>query len=179
MGTLWVTYGAFCAFVFPVLPPVLPDLIPAAFLFANPFVSAPAAALLVFATVSLLLTSFTDPGIIPRCQTQTLIQSMPLEVKDKMHYCPTCNVIRPSRTKHCRRSDACVREFDHFCPWTGSAVGVRNYRYFLWFTWSVFLSCALVFAATLEVFLSSLSAHKLVLEILCPVLMLWTLFTGL
>jgi len=39
------------------------------------------------------------------------------------------------RAKFCRDSGNCVENFDHFCPWVGNVVGVRNYFYFVNFTW--------------------------------------------
>jgi palmitoyltransferase ZDHHC9/14/18 len=183
MTMLWLTYGVFLGFIVPLLGMLeIDDAVPPVLDSKNrfhPILTLPSLVLLAVGTVTLLLTTFTDPGIIPRCSTQTLIQSMPLEVKDKMNYCPTCNIIRPPRAKHCRRSDACVREFDHFCPWTGNAVGVRNYKFFLMFTASIFLSTVIVAATTTVVFIHSLHKGDLVLEIVTPVVILWTVLVGL
>jgi len=53
------------------------------------------------------------------------------------------------RAKICRETEACVERFDHFCPWVGNVVGIRNHRYFVLFT--LFSS-----AVALEVFVSSI-----------------------
>eukprot|EP00471_Norrisiella_sphaerica_P003156 CAMPEP_0184488588 /NCGR_PEP_ID=MMETSP0113_2-20130426/12562_1 /TAXON_ID=91329 /ORGANISM="Norrisiella sphaerica, Strain BC52" /LENGTH=237 /DNA_ID=CAMNT_0026871465 /DNA_START=221 /DNA_END=934 /DNA_ORIENTATION=- len=53
------------------------------------------------------------------------------------------------RAKICRETSACVEKFDHFCPWVGNVVGVRNHRYFVLFT-------IFTFAVAIEVFASSL-----------------------
>eukprot|EP00471_Norrisiella_sphaerica_P003709 CAMPEP_0184489990 /NCGR_PEP_ID=MMETSP0113_2-20130426/16858_1 /TAXON_ID=91329 /ORGANISM="Norrisiella sphaerica, Strain BC52" /LENGTH=359 /DNA_ID=CAMNT_0026873703 /DNA_START=407 /DNA_END=1486 /DNA_ORIENTATION=- len=34
------------------------------------------------------------------------------------------------RAKYCRQTRNVIERFDHFCPWIGNAVGLRNYHYF-------------------------------------------------
>jgi hypothetical protein len=44
-----------------------------------------------------------------------LIDSISSDIVRNMDYCQICNIIRYSRTKHCRYCDACVSGFDHHC----------------------------------------------------------------
>ncbi|KAG5486050.1 hypothetical protein LSCM4_06756 [Leishmania orientalis] len=55
--------------------------------------------------------------------------------------CTTCHVPRPSRSKHCRLCNRCVRRYDHHCPWINNDVAERTTRYFLGFLLCHALSC--------------------------------------
>ena len=69
-----------------------------------------------------------------------IIKSHELKRYNRTLYCQTCNIVRPERSRHCRFCDCCVSCLDHHCPWLGTCIGVRNYRYFLVFVVSVVLS---------------------------------------
>ncbi|KAF9430689.1 Palmitoyltransferase zdhhc14 [Podila epigama] len=107
--------------------------------------------LFIVAFSSMLKTSWTDPGVIPRGIDGDPPLDPPLEpdahsasfyplsglprVKEvqvgvytiRLKYCDTCKIYRPPRCSHCRQCDNCV--------------GRRNYRYFL-----IFVSTASVYA---------------------------------
>ncbi|TNN02391.1 hypothetical protein fugu_009878 [Takifugu bimaculatus] len=135
-----VTCGLFFAFDCPFLVEHLTVFIPVI-----------GGVLFVFVIISLLRTSFTDPGILPRAtpdeaadiekQIDTSGSSSyrpPPRTKEvlinqqvvKLKYCFTCKTFRPPRTSHCSLCDNCVERFDHHCPWVGNCVGKRNYRFF-------------------------------------------------
>ena len=55
--------------------------------------------------------------------------------------CRTCHIIKPVRSYHCSICDVCVENHDHHCPWVGTCVGKRNYKYFV-----SFISATAIFA---------------------------------
>ncbi|XP_037879657.1 palmitoyltransferase app isoform X2 [Glossina fuscipes] len=144
----------------------------------NPIIPIVGAVLYFFTMSSLLRTTFTDPGVIPRASyDEAAYIEKQIEVPNslnsptyrppprtkevlvkgqtvKLKYCFTCKIFRPPRASHCSQCDNCVERFDHHCPWVGNCVGKRNYRFFYLF---------LVSLAFLAVFIFSCSVTHLVL----------------
>lgn len=52
---------------------------------------------------------------------------------ERLTFCELCNQWRLLRSKHCRSCRACVRLYDHHCPWLGQCVGERTRLHFCWF----------------------------------------------
>jgi len=103
-------------------------------------------ALWFYALYVFLCSWLSDPGILPRKQSTYRQKSGPYRQSPpnpqyvcssgrrvKLSYCSTCEMYQPPRTAHCIMSDSCVMRFDHFCPWIGNTVGLRNYKYFFRF----------------------------------------------
>ncbi|XP_028281945.1 palmitoyltransferase ZDHHC18a isoform X2 [Parambassis ranga] len=159
LGLIVVTCGLFFAFDCPFLVKHLTVFIPVI-----------GGVLFVFVVVSLLRTSFTDPGILPRAtpdeaadierQIDTSGSSTyrpPPRTKEilinqqvvKLKYCFTCKMFRPPRTSHCSLCDNCVERFDHHCPWVGNCVGKRNYRFFYSFIISLSFLTSFIFGCVI------------------------------
>jgi palmitoyltransferase ZDHHC9/14/18 len=100
--------------------------------------------------ILLLLTSLTNPGIIPRNEsglvhppetdpkcidsiTGFLVPRFLLinGVCVRQKFCRTCMIYRPPRSNHCSVCDNCVLKHDHHCVALGTCVGLGNYRWFL------------------------------------------------
>lgn len=135
----------------------------------SPAIPVFAIVLFFFVMATLLRTSFSDPGVLPRAlpDEATFIemeieaangnvpagQRPPPRIRNvqinnqivKLKYCYTCKIFRPPRASHCGICDNCVERFDHHCPWVGNCVGKRNYRYFYLFTLSLSLLTIYIF----------------------------------
>ncbi|XP_038580500.1 palmitoyltransferase ZDHHC18b [Micropterus salmoides] len=155
LGLILVTSGLFFIFDCPFLVKHLTSCIPVI-----------GGGLFVFVVITLLQTSFTDPGILPRAtpdeaadiekqidNTGNASYRPPPRTKEvlinqqvvKLKYCFTCKMFRPPRTSHCSLCDNCVERFDHHCPWVGNCVGKRNYRFFYTFIVSLSFLTAFIF----------------------------------
>jgi len=139
--------GGVLYFVFVVPMLIQEDIFPRWYNVAN----VPLFGVLWLFTIAMHLTvAYTDPGIIPRKQKSIVqetgdpyldaVNSPPVSKQVKVRnkpitckLCSTCNVYRPPRTVHCSTCDNCVARFDHHCPYVGNCVGLRNYKYFLFF----------------------------------------------
>nr|XP_040021496.1 palmitoyltransferase ZDHHC18a isoform X1 [Gasterosteus aculeatus aculeatus] len=155
LGLIVVTCGLFFAFDCPFLVTHLTVFIPVI-----------GGVLSLFVVTSLLRTSFTDPGILPRAtpdeaadiekqidNSGSSTYRPPPRTKEilinqqvvKLKYCFTCKMFRPPRTSHCSLCDNCVERFDHHCPWVGNCVGKRNYRFFYSFIISLSFLTSFIF----------------------------------
>ena len=100
------------------------------------------------------ITSFTEPGILPRKQVlEAVSQTNSSVINDSMNidmnrFCSTCQIYKTSRSHHCKSCDNCVEIFDHHCPYINNCIGGRNYAFFFVFVvsltllaWTEILGC--------------------------------------
>uniref|UniRef100_A0A8P4KC35 Palmitoyltransferase n=2 Tax=Dicentrarchus labrax TaxID=13489 RepID=A0A8P4KC35_DICLA len=152
-----VTCGLFFTFDCPFLALELTPVIPVI-----------GGVLFMFVLGTLLRTSFSDPGVLPRATPDEAADlerqidvangstgyKPPPRTKEvvingqtvKLKYCFTCKIFRPPRASHCSLCDNCVERFDHHCPWVGNCVGRRNYRFFYMFILSLSFLTIFIFA---------------------------------
>eukprot|EP01025_Chloroclados_australasicus_P044425 TRINITY_DN4817_c0_g1_i7.p2 TRINITY_DN4817_c0_g1~~TRINITY_DN4817_c0_g1_i7.p2 ORF type:complete len:358 (-),score=26.13 TRINITY_DN4817_c0_g1_i7:3449-4522(-) len=103
----------------------------------------------------LLITACMDPGIMPRESpdeeyrqgnkprtTDVQLNGCTITVR----YDETCHFYRPPRCHHCSINDNCIQRFDHHCPWVGTTIGLRNYRFFVLFVATCAITSLFVFA---------------------------------
>ncbi|XP_069787728.1 palmitoyltransferase ZDHHC14 isoform X3 [Narcine bancroftii] len=137
----------------------------------TPVIPAIAGVLFFFVMGTLLRTSFSDPGVLPRAtQDEAADLERQIDIANgsnsgggyrppprtkevtingqtvKLKYCFTCKIFRPPRASHCSLCDNCVERFDHHCPWVGNCVGKRNYRFFYMFILSLSFLTVFIFA---------------------------------
>ncbi|XP_067304458.1 palmitoyltransferase ZDHHC18a isoform X1 [Pseudorasbora parva] len=159
IALIFITSGLFFTFDCPFLVVNLTVFIPVI-----------GGVLFLFVIFTLLQTSFTDPGIIPRALPDEAVdierqidnsgsstyrpppRTKEILINDqvvKLKYCFTCKMFRPPRTSHCSLCDNCVERFDHHCPWVGNCVGKRNYRFFYAFIVSLSFLTSFIFGCVI------------------------------
>lgn len=81
-----------------------------------------------------------DPGKVPpRVKGNSAVEEVlralqqpgDSEVEAAKRLCTATFVLKDLRTKYCKETKACVKEFDHFCGWLGTAIGQGNHRLFM------------------------------------------------
>ncbi|XP_038210266.1 probable palmitoyltransferase ZDHHC24 [Zerene cesonia] len=62
------------------------------------------------------------------------------ENKDDWTMCAVCECLRPPRAWHCDTCDICILKRDHHCTFFACCVGYYNHRYFMCFTFYIFIA---------------------------------------
>ncbi|CAD8057552.1 unnamed protein product [Paramecium primaurelia] len=126
---------------------------------------------------TLIMTAITEPGVILKRQisdnqqpesslTQSNEDTIQIENTTQQddvpkiyreRFCSTCNIQRPPKASHCRECNHCVDGFDHHCYWVGTCIGIRNWRYFVYFLIAAFSAPLLAFLVGIVLFINSFS----------------------
>ncbi|CAB1338284.1 unnamed protein product [Coregonus sp. 'balchen'] len=100
-----------------------------------------------------------EPGTVTKKRHAGQLQVYPYD--KRIFYpgvcCPTCQLVKPARSKHCRVCNRCVQRFDHHCVWVNNCIGAQNTRYFLLYLLSV---CAM--AADMALLTGDMLLHAVV-----------------
>jgi len=76
-------------------------------------------------------------------------------------FCHICNVWKPPRSHHCSVTGKCVMRMDHFCPFTGNVIAIKNHGHFiLMYTWA---AIGLIYA-TYHIFMIIFTQTRLMRE---------------
>ncbi|KAM4632259.1 palmitoyltransferase ZDHHC4 [Discoglossus pictus] len=96
----------------------------------------------------------TDPGKVSSQNEASYIQVYEYDgvLFHRGNTCPSCQLLKPARSKHCGVCGFCVQRFDHHCVWINNCVGAFNIRYFLLYLLSLTLT-AVSLAGVITAFL--------------------------
>ncbi|XP_006859829.1 PREDICTED: probable palmitoyltransferase ZDHHC4 [Chrysochloris asiatica] len=92
------------------------------------------------------LSCGSNPGTITKANELLLLQVYKFDevMFPKNVRCPTCDLRKPARSKHCRVCNRCVHRFDHHCVWVNNCIGAWNTRYFLIYLMTLTASAATI-----------------------------------
>ncbi|KAL0084362.1 DHHC palmitoyltransferase-domain-containing protein [Phycomyces blakesleeanus] len=112
--------------------------------------------ILFFVTFSIAMACFyrcsvANPGFIENANSLDSIQETAVELADShqldiRHFCTTCMIKKPLRSKHCKVCNRCVARFDHHCPWIFNCIGLENHRVFMMFMLNMVI-CITIFVS--------------------------------
>ena len=104
--------------------------------------------LLLAMLIAFFKTVALDPGVIRSTQHQREVIWNDISysrsgcaniVAKSKGYDVSSMIIKPLRSKYCTKVNQSIYRFDHYCVWTGNAIGGGNHRFFLLFICLLFI----------------------------------------
>ena len=95
--------------------------------FLNFYIKYIGALIYLFFEIFLVLTTISDPGIVPKKYYLENYKPDKTLIK-KFRICRKCNIVMDldKGTSHCVECGICVMNNDHHCPWTSKCVRKKN-----------------------------------------------------
>ena len=97
------------------------------------------------------LSTYKDPAdsllkkeIQKKIQTKKEGKHYLLEISRKYPFCLICCSNIYSSSKHCKKCNKCIENFDHHCNWLNNCVGKYNYGYFYLLVFIVLIDCLFI-----------------------------------
>lgn len=95
---------------------------------------------------------------------------------ESQHFCNSCLIRRPIRSKHCSACNCCVARFDHHCPWVANCIGLNNHRYFIYYLFTLSFSSLIYVLIVLEFWSAHCSSYSGINVLSCDG---WITFTAM
>ncbi|KAK8810460.1 hypothetical protein WA158_007035 [Blastocystis sp. Blastoise] len=97
-----------------------------------------------FQYIFFVLSVLSSVTVITLCIVTTITDpkdpSIEKDNRELPCYCYLCNAHIPKTTKHCRKCQKCIENFDHHCLWLNNCIGKSNYSLFI----SLLVACSIM-----------------------------------
>ena len=104
--------------------------------------------LLIIILIFGFLSTYIDPSdpllkkeIMKKNKIQRNKEHYILEISRNFPFCLICCSNIHSTSKHCKKCDKCIKNFDHHCNWLNNCIGKYNYGYFYLLCFVIILYC--------------------------------------
>ena len=104
--------------------------------------------LLIIILIFGFLSTYIDPSdpllkkeIMKKNKIQRNKEHYVLEISRNFPFCLICCSNIHSTSKHCKKCNKCIKNFDHHCNWLNNCIGKYNYGYFYLLCFVIILYC--------------------------------------
>ena len=98
--------------------------------------------MLLVAVSFFVFTACKNPGFVQKSKKISFLKLNQYFHPD--YICPTCEILRPSESRHCYICNKCVDRFDHHCQWVNQCIGIGNHNVFYLFLITIWAYLAYV-----------------------------------